>query len=135
MNNLINVSESTYLALHGLAFIAQQSPNRVSVKKLADILQASEAHLAKVFQKLSKASLVKSVRGPSGGFVLNMEPSEISFLSIFEIIEGKVDLGECPFGKIHCAFKTCIFNQELNRISQDVYNTFNTIKLSDFTNK
>lgn len=133
MKSLVNVSEGAYLALHGLAYIAQKIPARVSVKKLAEILHASEAHLAKVFQKLSKAELVKSVRGPAGGFELNRPAEEITFLNIYETIEGEVKLGGCPFGKIHCAFSTCIFNQELNRISQDIYDTFKNMKLSDFT--
>lgn len=133
MNSLVNISEGAFLAFHGLAYIAQQTPQRVSVKKLAEVLHASEAHLAKVFQKLSKADLVSSVRGPKGGFELKHKPEDISFLKIFEIIEGKVKLGGCPFGKIHCAFKTCIFNQELTRISQNIYDTFRGMKLSDFT--
>jgi len=132
MKSLVKVSEGSYLALHGLAYIAQHSPARVSVKKLAEVLHASEAHLAKVFQKLSKADLVTSVRGPAGGFKLNKSVDEISFLEIYEIIEGEVKLGGCPFGKIHCAFEKCIFNKELYRISQDIYDTFKTMKLSDF---
>ncbi|MDP8267425.1 MAG: Rrf2 family transcriptional regulator [Candidatus Tenebribacter davisii] len=133
MRNLVNVSEGSYLALHGLAYIAQKFPERVSVKKLAEILQASEAHLAKVFQKLSKADLVSSSRGPAGGFELSKAPEEISFLQILEVIEGEVKLGDCPFGKPHCAFTNCIFNHELNRISKDIYDTFNNMKLSKFT--
>jgi len=133
MKSLVNVSEGAYLALHGLAYIAQNTPERVSVKKLAEILHASEAHLAKVFQKLSKAELVKSVRGPAGGFELKASAEDLDFLQIYEIIEGKVTLGGCPFGKLGCAFQTCIFNQELNRISQDIYDTFKNMKLSDFT--
>ena len=133
MKSLVNVSEGAYLALHGLAYIAQNTPKRVSVKKLAEVLHASEAHLAKVFQKLSKVELVKSVRGPAGGFELNHSAEEIDFLQIYETIEGKVNLGRCPFGKIGCAFNACIFNQELNRISQDIYDTFKNMKLSNFT--
>jgi len=132
MKNLVNVSEGAYLALHGLAYIAQKSPERISVKKLAEVLHASEAHLAKVFQKLSKAELVKSVRGPSGGFELNHPAEEINFLQIYEVIEGKVELGGCPFGKKNCFFQSCIFNSALNRISQDIYNTFLNLKLSNF---
>jgi len=85
-----------------------------------------------VFQKLSKADLVKSVRGPAGGFELNHPAEEISFLDIFETLEGKVILGDCPFGKMNCFFNSCIFNKELNRISQDIYDTFKRIKLSDY---
>jgi Rrf2 family protein len=100
---------------------------------LAEGLNASQTHLAKVFQNLSKAGLVRSLRGPAGGFELNRPAEEITFLEIYEIIEGKIILGTCPFGKIHCVFTSCMFDYELNRISEDIYNTFKKIKLSDFS--
>lgn len=128
--NLVHVSEAASLALHSLVLIARNQPLRMSVKVLAEELNASQAHLAKVFQKLSKADLVKSVRGPAGGFELNKPADEISFLEIYEIIEGKVKLGGCPLDRPHCAFKSCIFSNELNRITADIYNTFKKIKLS-----
>jgi DNA-binding IscR family transcriptional regulator len=46
MNKLINISEAASLALHGLAFIAQNEPRLVQVKDLAQKLHASEAHLS-----------------------------------------------------------------------------------------
>ncbi|MCD6182106.1 MAG: Rrf2 family transcriptional regulator [Candidatus Cloacimonetes bacterium] len=130
--SLVNVSESAYLALHGLAYIAQETPRRISVKLLAQKLHASEATMAKVFQKLSKAGLVTSVRGPGGGFELGKSPEEITFLDIYEVIERIVVLGGCPFGKTDCAFQYCIFNTQLNRINQDIYDTFKKITLQDF---
>lgn len=133
--SLVNVSEGASLALHGMALIARRQPQRLSVKKLAEELHASQAHLAKVFQKLSKARLVKSVRGPAGGFQLNKPADQITFWDIFQVIDGDKELGGCPFGKEHCAFQTCIFSNELNRISQDIYETFKKMKLSDFVGR
>ncbi len=132
MSNLINISEAASLAFHSLALIARNQPSRMNAKVLARELNASHAHLAKVFQKLSKSGLVKSVRGPVGGFELNKPAEEISFLEIFEVIEDKVNLTACPFGKTHCAFETCIFSGELKRIYADIYQTFNKMKLSEF---
>lgn len=133
--SLINLSEGASLALHGLALIAKNQPLRMTVKLLAEELDASQAHLAKVFQKLSKAGLVKSVRGPLGGFELNKPAEEISFIEVYEIIEGKVELTACPFGKQHCSFQTCIFGKDLNRISIDIYETLKSMKLSDIREK
>ena len=130
--SLINVSEGAFLALHGLALIAKNQPLRVNAKVLARELNASSAHLSKVFQKLGKAGLVNSVRGPAGGFELNRIPEKISFLEIYEIIEGKVVLEKCSLNKINCAFNSCIFNGKLNKISTDIYKTFKNINLSDF---
>ena len=132
MSNLINISEAASLALHGLVLIAKNQPLRMNVKVLAEELNASQTHLAKVFQKLSKAGLVRSVRGPAGGFDLNNPAEEITFLEIYEIIDGKIILSDCPLGKNHCAFLSCIFDNELNRISADIYETFRKMKLSDF---
>ena len=131
--NLLNISEGAFLAMHSLAMIAARAPGRVTVKLLAQELDASQAHLAKVFQKLGKAGLVKSVRGPSGGFVLDREPSEITFLDIYEIMEGRVSRTACPLGKESCAFDVCIFSDDFNRINADIYETYKSIKLSDFS--
>ena len=133
MSHLINISEAASLALHGLAIVAQKSPNKVNAKYLAEKLNASEAHLAKIFQRLSKSGLIRSFRGPTGGFVLNKPAEEISFLDIYEIVESKIILNDCPLDKAGCAFENCIFGDALKNISQSIYETFKNIKLSDFT--
>jgi Rrf2 family protein len=133
MSHLINVSEAASLALHGLTIVAQQSPNKVNSKYLAEKLDASEAHLAKIFQRLSKSGLIRSFRGPTGGFMLNKPAEEISFLDIYEIIESKIILNDCPLDKAGCPFENCIFGDALKNISYNIYQTFENIKLSDFT--
>ena len=132
MSHLINVSEAVSLALHGLAIVAQRSPNKVNAKYLAEKLNASEAHLAKIFQRLSKSGLIRSFRGPTGGFVLNKPAEEISFLDIYEIVESKIILNDCPLDKAGCIFETCIFGNALKNNSNNIYQTFKNIKLSNF---
>ena len=129
--NLINMSEGAFLAIHSLAIIVRNQPVRMRVKELAEDLKASVATLAKVFQKLSKAGLVNSVRGPAGGFELNKAAEEITFLQIYEVFEGVVKQNECPLGKDECAFKSCIFDDELNIISSEIYEALKNRKLSD----
>jgi Rrf2 family protein len=132
MNSFINISEGAYLAFHSLALIASSNPKRLNTSFIARKLKASEAHLAKVFQRLSKAGIVSSVRGPSGGFILSRPSSEINFLMIYEIMEAKTDVDGCPLGKTECSFDLCIFSTELNRISLEIRNTLEGIRLSDF---
>ncbi|PID29570.1 MAG: Rrf2 family transcriptional regulator [Candidatus Cloacimonadota bacterium] len=129
MTSPVNFSEGSYLAFHGLALIAQKAPERLSIKSLAKELHASEAHLAKVFQKLGKASFVNSVRGPAGGFVLAKKPEDISFLDIYEVMEGKAGSGFCPFGKEVCVFKTCIFKIGLGKHALDILDSFKKMTL------
>ncbi|MFP4547406.1 MAG: RrF2 family transcriptional regulator [Fidelibacterota bacterium] len=132
MSNLINISEGSSLALHGIAIVAIKSPDRINVKSLAEILDASVAHLAKIFQRLSKAGYVKSVRGPAGGFKLAKNAGDITLLDIYEAIEGTVNLHYCPLGKDKCQFTHCIFGNKLNKISEQIYADLKEIKLSSF---
>ncbi len=132
MSNLISISEGSSLALHGIAIVAIKSPERVNIKTLAEILNASVAHLAKIFQRLSKAGYVTSVRGPAGGFVLAKAADEITLLDVYEAIEGKVNLQYCPLGKDKCQFTHCIFGKKLNQVSEQIHKDLKKIKLSSF---
>lgn len=130
--SLIRISEGASLALHAMAMIAADQSERLKVKDLSEKLDASRAHMAKVFQKLAASGLVRSIRGPAGGFELNRPPEEISFLAILEVIDGKIELAGCPFDRKVCGFESCIFRDEVTRISRDIYEMYRSIKLSDF---
>lgn len=130
--SLINFSEGFFIAVHSLILLEKYKPERLSAKFLAQELHSSQAHLSKVFQKLTKAGVVTSVRGPAGGFILNKDSEEITFLDIYEIVEGRVNISGCVFGKSYCAFTTCIFGNELNKLIKEVYDKLNSTKISDF---
>ncbi|HHE38682.1 MAG TPA: Rrf2 family transcriptional regulator [Candidatus Cloacimonetes bacterium] len=132
MSSLLNLSESAFLALHGMVVLAKAAPEKVRIKALASELKASEAHLAKVFQRLQKSGLVKSTRGPAGGYSLITAPEEISFLDIYEAVESKVNMKTCPFGKLDCMYDSCIFDSSISGLSQNIYSTFANLKLSDY---
>ena len=132
MNGLLNVSESAFLALHGMVILAKKTPKKVRIIEIAEELKASVAHLAKVFQRLQKSGLIKSVRGPYGGYFLSLPPEKISFLDIYEALENKVNLEKCPFGKDECMYDECIFDKRIKDLAHQVYQTFSQIKLSDY---
>lgn len=132
MNSLLNLSEGASLALHGLAMVARRSPERTTVKQLATALEASEAHMAKVFQKLHKAGVVNSVRGPAGGFSLTESARDINFLEIYRIIDGEISPKVCPIGKSKCLFSKCIFTSKMGETMKKLYQNLESIKLSDF---
>jgi Rrf2 family transcriptional regulator, iron-sulfur cluster assembly transcription factor len=54
-----------------------------------------KSFLAKIFQSLGKAGLVRSYRGTGGGFALVKKPEEITVLEVIEAIEGKIAFQRC----------------------------------------
>lgn len=48
------------------------------------------AHLNKILQQLVRSRILRSERGPSGGFSLRSPPSKITLLEIVEAIDGPI---------------------------------------------
>lgn len=59
----------------------------VPAARLAELHDVSGTYLAKQLQELSRAGLVRSVQGKSGGYVLTRPPHEISILDVVEAVD------------------------------------------------
>ncbi|MBM2614376.1 Rrf2 family transcriptional regulator [Actinoplanes sp. LDG1-06] len=67
----------------------------VPAAKLAELHDVSPSYLAKQLQLLSRAGLVRSTLGQSGGYVLTRPASEITVLDVVEAIDGAVPAFRC----------------------------------------
>lgn len=123
MAKIVNISEAVSIALHSMVIIAMQgAQEKVNVNVLADRTGSSKFHISKVMQKLVKDGFLQSNRGPSGGFYLAKKPEDISFLQLYESIEGKMELNDCPINHEICPFKSCIFEDVTVKMTRDFYN-------------
>ena len=129
----IAISEAATLAIHALAYIANQQDSKpISTGKVAESFGFSEAHLSKVFQRLNKSGFLKSVRGPRGGFILAKEPKAITLLDIYEAIDGPISrYGTCLLHKDECEFSDCVFGDLLESIPAQVKSHFASTTLGD----
>jgi Rrf2 family protein len=117
---MLKISEAVSLGIHACVIIAGHGADKTNVGKMAETLKASRAHLAKVMQRLVKAGLISSTRGPQGGFVLNNSPDRIRLKEIYEAIEGQLPEGECLFEKKVCGRANCPMGNLLRKINQEV---------------
>ena len=82
--------------LRALLQLAENDENYPkSVSSLAEEMQVSADYLMQLFVKLRRAGLVKSIRGPRGGFKLSRPPSKITVGDIVRAVEGPVGLAPC----------------------------------------
>ena len=63
---------------------------------------------------------------------MSRDPGEITFLNIFEAIEGKLDMPDCPMDKPVCPFDKCIMNNVMNRLSSEFHDYLSKQKVSDY---
>ena len=131
-SSLLKISEAASLALHTMAILACNPGQTISTREIAGQLKVSEAHLAKVLQRLGRAGLVKSQRGPGGGFVLGREPGEISLLDIYEVTEGPLPGRNCLLNRPACNGQ-CILGGLLSQVEDQVKTYFSQTRLSDLT--
>ena len=134
MKTILKMSHAVSLAFHATALLASNPAKQLSNKYIASQLQVSEAHLAKVFQRLSKVGFVKSNRGPKGGFMLGKTSDKISLLDVFEAIDGPYISQYCILGTPICCENNCIFSDLLKSVERQVYDYLSETKLSDASN-
>jgi Rrf2 family protein len=75
-------------ALHCCVVLSAANNDPVAVARLAELHDVSTTYLAKQMQALSRAGIVRSTQGHSGGYALTREPSKITVLDIVEAIDG-----------------------------------------------
>lgn len=131
MHGSLRISEAASLALHTMVFLAGSPATRYSSGRIARTLCVSEAHLAKVLQRLSKVGFLVSVRGPKGGFRLARGPEKITLLEIFEAIDGAFEPEECLMHDHSCGQMGCLFGDLLGDINRQVREYLGSRNLED----
>ncbi len=90
------ITQKTRYALRSLLFLVEQSGGGpVQLGRIAETQRIPPKYLELIMLDLKKAGLVKSIRGPKGGYRLSRTPDEISFGEIVRAMEGPIALVPC----------------------------------------
>jgi Rrf2 family protein len=131
MSKIFTLSEAASIAIHGMVLIARNGEG-INAVKIAEQTGLSKNHISKVLQRLVKNDMLKSVRGPLGGFSLKKKPEEVTLLSIYETVEGTLDVTDCPFNYEICAFEKCMMGNVINRMTVDFRKYLKSQTLKDY---
>ncbi len=83
-------------ALHCLLYMVDIPNGKpIGIKDLATYQGVSETYLSKMYTKLRKSGIVKSISGVNGGYALARSPQDITFWDVVEAIEGKAAMFQC----------------------------------------
>ena len=94
---------NTDYALRAMLYLAENFDKKpASASQIARQESIPSQLLCKLLQMLHASKLVKSSKGPKGGFRLRKKPSKINLLQIITAIQGPVSLNRCLLSLNKC---------------------------------
>ena len=129
---MIHSSACEY-AIRAMTYVAGFEPGK---RLLARDVSAHERipgpFLGKIFQTLVRAGLLKSSKGPGGGFALTKDPGTISLYDIYQAIDGATYLDACAVGLARCTDETpCPLHERWKPIRERIRQYLQTTSLAD----
>ena len=124
------------MAMADLALFQNGKP--VSLNDISLRQNISLSYLEQLFAKLKNGKLVKSVRGPSGGYVLDKNPKEIKLSNIIFAVDEKVKTLNCKKdSKKGCNGKStkCITHNLWDDLEKHINGFFESKNLNDLVSK
>ena len=89
-------------AITAMLDVAINGPTKsVALHDISNRQSISLSYLEQLFSKLRNAKLVKSQRGPGGGYLLAKDSNKISLFDVITAVDENIDQTQCA-GKMNC---------------------------------
>jgi Rrf2 family protein len=90
------LAQKTRYALRSLLYLAEERDGEsVQLARIAETQRVPPKYLELIMLDLKRAGLIRSTRGPRGGYRLARAPEEISFGDVVRVMEGPIALVSC----------------------------------------
>ena len=104
----------------------------VNLNDIAERQGISAKYLWQIVNLLKTAGFVRGTRGPKGGYVLLLNPSEISLLDVIQTLEGPLSLVECVDDPAFCnRMANCVAHSVWEEVSQSIRGALRKITLAE----
>jgi len=108
----------------------------VRADDIAGELDVPRNYLSKILHALGQERIVRSTRGPGGGFELALEPEDVSLARIVELFEPELlrEDGRCILGRGRCSDDVpCPAHARWSEAARGVRAFFRSTTVSDLT--
>ncbi|HYQ47443.1 MAG TPA: Rrf2 family transcriptional regulator [Thermodesulfovibrionales bacterium] len=104
----------------------------VTIKKISEKQHVSVAYLEQILNKLRRSGIIRSVKGPGGGYVLARDPGTISIGEILKELEGPVAITSCLDPKEGCVrVDSCVTHLLWKSLGDNIERFLDGMKLQD----
>lgn len=128
------LSKSFGYAIRGILYISmlQEEGRKVQVEEIAEKLGVPKHFLGKILQELVKNGLLKSTKGPYGGFELAPETLSRSLLDIFKTTDDPEQLGHCELRFNKCdSVHPCPLHNDVLKIREEFVGLLSNTTIND----
>ena len=96
-------SRSAEYAIRAFVHLARVPEGKFAmVKQIAEEEAIPSHFLAKILQQLARKGLLRSSKGPTGGFSLRTPAKDVTLLNIVESLDGLQEYQRCASGLAEC---------------------------------
>lgn len=136
----MKISTKGRYALRLMIDLAQnREQGNISLKDVSKRQEISIKYLEQIVSPLTKAGLIRSIRGAQGGYSLIRSPEEYTPKEILEVVEGPIACVSClETEKNMCPrYSTCAtikFYEGLNKVINDYLEQYTLAELAEVKN-
>lgn len=135
----MRISTRGRYALRAMMVVAELGKDGpVSLKRISKDQDISQKYLGKLFTELKKAGLLRSIRGPKGGYNLSKCPEKMTVGDIIRSVEGPVTTVPCVESSTSrsCSrIKKCVCHFYWESLETHITDFLDRTTLSDLCNK
>ena len=122
-------------AVMAMVDLAKYETNKpVSLADIAGRQEISLSYLEQLFGRLRKGGLVKSVRGPGGGYMLSRIPAHVRISDIILAVDEPIEATRCKSGSsLGCTGtkSRCLTHDLWSELGNQIYMFLSSISLAD----
>ena len=120
-------------AMLDLALYGDRGP--ISLADISSRQDISLSYLEQLFAKLRRRELVRSIRGPGGGYRLSRPVAEIFVAEIIDAVDERVDATGCS-GQSDCQDgHTCLTHHLWSDLSEQIHHFLSDISLASLVQR
>ena len=122
-------------AVMAILEVAPLSAGRpIKLSEIAEKQNISLHYLEQIFSKLKRAEIVRAVRGPGGGYILNGALNKIKIADIIDAVEENIEMTRCSAKtKAGCMIdkSRCKSHHLWKGLGDHIRNYFDSISIAD----
>ena len=129
---MLRLSTKGQYGVRAMFEIANGYPDKpVTIKEISEKQAVSVAYLEQILNKLRNGGLIKSIKGPGGGYILSKKPENISISAILKELEGPVAITSCQTEEGCIRVDGCVTYALWKSLGEKIEGFLDTVTLKD----